>query len=109
MRSRSDDGLRYAWSHHGHTAAIVVVALHVAGEILAAAHQEIDDVVAHAVVKRVLVEVGSHAVLGQRVLDDLGQHGVGPVGHQQHAVGQVDRLVDVVGDHEHGLPGLQAN
>jgi hypothetical protein len=72
---------------------------------LRARDQEIDDVVAHAVVERVLVEVGALALLGQRVLDDLGQHGVGAVGHQHDAVGEIDRLVDVVGDHEHGLPG----
>ena len=71
--------------------------------------QEIDDVVAHRVVERVLVEVGALAVLRQRVLDDLGQHRAGAVGHQHDAVGEIDRLVDVVGDHEHGLAGLQAD
>jgi len=80
-----------------------------AGEILAARDQEVDDVVAGAVIERMAMEIGAAALLGQRVLDDLRKHGVGTVGHQHDAVGQIDRLVDVVGNHEDGLAGLQAD
>ena len=61
------------------------------------------------VVERVLVHVGARALLRQRVLDDLGEHRARAVGHQHDAVGEIDRLVDVVGDHEHGLAGLLAD
>ena len=43
---------------------------------------------------------------GQGVDHDLADPGVGAVGHEQDAVGEQDGLVDVVGDHERGLPGV---
>jgi hypothetical protein len=46
------------------------------------------------------------AVARHRVLDDLGDARMRAVAHQQDLVGQQDRLVDVVRDHEDGLPGL---
>ena len=49
------------------------------------------------------------AVLGQRVLDDLGDLRARAVGHEHDAVGEVDGLVHVVGDHEDGLAGLEAD
>ena len=42
----------------------------------------------------------------QRIDDDLGDARAGTIGHQHDLVGEVDRLVDVVRDHEHGLAGL---
>ena len=78
-------------------------------ESLAAGDQEIDDVVAHRVIKRMPVEIGARALFRQRVLDDLGQHRARAVGHQHDAVGEIDRLVDVMRDHEHGLSGLDAD
>lgn len=77
------------------------------GEGLAARHQEIDDVVAQRVIMRVLVQIDARAIPRQRVLDDLRQHGAGAVGHQKNLVGKIHRLVDVMGDHEGGLAGLQ--
>src|SRR5262245_20705618 len=56
---RSDDRLGHARPNYRHAAAIVVVALHLLGEALAAGDQEIDDVIADAVIERVLVEVGA--------------------------------------------------
>src|SRR5438270_11014427 len=33
----------------------------------------------------------------------------GPAGEDNHAVGQIDRLVDLVGDEQHGLSGFRPN
>ena len=61
--------------------------------------------VAHAVIERMLVEAGADAVARQRVVDDFREHCAGAVGHEHDFVGEIDRLVDVMRDHEHGLPG----
>ena len=59
--------------------------------------------VADPVVLRVVVDAGAGALARHGDFDDLGDLGVRAVAHQQDLVGQQDRLVDVVGDHEHGL------
>ena len=58
---------------------------------------------------RMPVQVDAAAVFRQRIFHDLGQNSAGAVGHQKDFVGEIDRLVDVVGDHERGLPGGKAN
>ncbi len=65
--------------------------------------------ISHRVVIGMAVQIGAAAVFRQRILHDLGQHGTRAVGHQENPVGEIDRLVDVVGDHEGGLPGLKTN
>src|SRR5262249_60985167 len=95
--------------YHRHAAPVEAATLDLFGEAFAAAHQEIDDVVADPIIERMLVDIGALALLGQRIFDDLGEHSVGSVGHQHHAIGEIDRLVDVMGDHEHGLPGLDTD
>ena len=61
------------------------------------------------IVERMLVDVVAARCLGQRIFDDLGQHRAGTVSHQHDPVGEVDRFVDVVRDHEHSLAGLLAD
>ena len=82
---------------------------HVGRKRLAAADQEIDDVIAQRVVIGVAVQIDAAAILRQRIFHDFGQHRAGAIGHQENLVGEIDRLIDVVGDHERGLAGLQAN
>src|SRR5215510_14026403 len=48
--------------HHRHVARIELLA-HLGEEGAAAAHQEIDDVVAHRIIERVTVDVIAHALL----------------------------------------------
>src|SRR5215469_16019614 len=70
---------------------VIVRARHFLGEIFAPAHQKIDDVVAYSVIERMAMHVVALALLGQRILDNLGQHGVRAVGHQHDTVGLVSR------------------
>ena len=72
----------------------------------AAAHQKIDNVIACRVIKRVLVEIIARALAREGILDDLGQHRARTVGHQHDLVGEIDRLIHVMRDHEDGLPGF---
>ena len=65
--------------------------------------------IAQRVVIGVTVQIDAAAILWQRIFHDLGQHRAGAVGHEENLVGEVDRLIHVVGDHERGLPGLQKN
>ena len=65
--------------------------------------------VAQRIVIGMAVQIDAAAIFRQRIFHDLGQHGTGAVGHQENLVGEIDRLVDVVGDHEHGLAGLEAD
>ena len=65
--------------------------------------------VAQRVVIGVTVQIDAAAILRQRIFHDLGQHRAGAVGHEENLVGEIDRLIHVVGDHERGLPGLQTN
>src|SRR5215469_14475499 len=108
-RSSAGGDLRRARSHDRDVTGVVVSVLHLLDEIPAPADQKVDDVIAHAVIERVAMNVVALALFGQRILDDLGEYGVWAVGHQYHAVGEIDRLVDIVGDHEHGLAGLEAD
>ena len=55
------------------------------------------------------VQIGPTAVLRQRIFHDLRQHRTGAVGHQENFVGEIDRFIDVMGDHERALPGLKAD
>ncbi len=55
------------------------------------------------------MQIDAATVLWQRIFHDLGQHGAGAVGHQENLVGEIDRFIDVMGDHERGLSGLQTN
>ena len=65
--------------------------------------------VSQRVIIGMAVQIDAAAILRQRIFHDLGQHRAGAVGHQENLVGEIDRLIDVMGDHERGLPGLQAN
>ena len=55
------------------------------------------------------VQIGPTAVLRQRIFHDLRQHRTGAVSYQENLVGEIDRFIDVMGDHERTLPGLKAN
>jgi len=76
-------------------------------------NEKVDDVIAQLVVAVQVVQIGSRAITGQRVVHHLGQpaRSVTPgrvcaVVHEQDAVSQQDRFVHVVGDHEDGLLGV---
>ena len=107
LGSCSDDQFRLPDPHDRHVAGIMIG--HIGRKCLAAADQEIDDVVAQRVVKRMTVQIEAAAVLRQRIFHDLGQHGARAVGHQENLVGEINRLIDVMGDHERGLSGLETN
>ena len=106
--SCGDRRFRQARTHHRNVTRFVGVA-RLLDESAAAADQKIDNVVAHGVVERVLVEIAARALTRQRIFHDLGQYCARAVGHQHDAVGEIDCLVDVVRDHEHGLPGFLAD
>ena len=72
--------------------------------------QKINNMVTQLVVAVQVVQVGPRALARQWVDHFLGHAtghvariGLGPVAHQQDAVGQQNRLVHIVRDHEHGL------
>ncbi len=55
------------------------------------------------------MQIDAAAILRQWVLQNLRQHRAGAVGHQEDLVGEVNRLIDVMRDHERGLAGLKAD
>ena len=63
--------------------------------------------VAQGVVARRAVDRGAVARAGQGVHHHLRDPRVRAVGHQQDAVGEQDRLIHVVRDHERGLPRVR--
>ena len=65
--------------------------------------------IAQRVVIGMAVQIDAAAILRQRIFHDLGQHRARTVGHQKNLVGEIDRFIDVMGDHERGLSGLQTN
>ncbi len=65
--------------------------------------------IAQRVVVGMAVQIDAAAILRQRIFHDLGQHSAGPVGHQENLVGEIDRLIDVMGDHEGGLSGFETD
>src|SRR5215217_7947822 len=79
-------GFSRAGTHHRNVARIELLP-HLGEKGTAAADEEIDDVIARRIVERLAVDVGARALLGQRILDNLGENGVGPVGHQHDPVG----------------------
>mmetsp|Transcript_27893 Transcript_27893/g.52174 ORF Transcript_27893/g.52174 Transcript_27893/m.52174 type:complete len:340 (+) Transcript_27893:987-2006(+) len=87
---------------HGFGPLIGIVAL-LARQFLGTLPEEVHQVVADRVVIGMLDDPGAGAGPGDRDLDRFRDAGEGTVGHQQDPVGQQDRLVDVMGDHEHGL------
>ena len=60
--------------------------------------------ITNRVVALFAVQRGAGAVTRQRVLDDFSNHCARAVAHQKDPVSQQDRFVNVVGNHEHGLP-----
>src|SRR5260221_6478669 len=71
--------------------------------------QEIHKMVSQLVVLPIMVQGVAIARLVERVVDDLGDARVRAGRHQHDAVGEQDRFVDVVGDHEHRLVGRGAD
>ena len=65
--------------------------------------------IAQRVVIGMAVQIDAAAVLRQRIFHDLGQHGARTVGHQENLVGEIDCFIHIMGDHEGGLSGLQAD
>src|ERR1700737_472867 len=100
---------RQSGAHYREAPAVIVSVYRFLAEALAAVHEEIDHVIAHAVIERVTVNVVALALLGQRIFHDLGQHRVRSISHQHDAVSKINRLVNIMGDHEHGLTGFQAD
>ena len=47
--------------------------------------------------------------LTEKLLDIKRENGARAIGHQKDLVGEIDRLVDVMGDHEGGLTRLEAD
>ena len=66
-------------------------------------HQKIDQMIADPVELRIVMNGQTRAIARQGIANDLGDARARAVAHQQDAVGQQDRFVDIVGDHEHRL------
>src|SRR5215831_11696763 len=71
--------LRRPRPHHRHVTAIVVGVGHFIGEIFAAAHQKIDDVVAHPIVERMAVHVVALGFLGSEFSTISASTAFGPL------------------------------
>ena len=66
-------------------------------------HQKIDQMIADPVELRIVMDGQTRTIARQGIANDLGDARARAIAHQQDAVGQQDRFVDIVGDHEHGL------
>jgi hypothetical protein len=66
------------------------------GKDLAAADQEIYEMVAQGVVDRMPVNLCSGTALGKRILDDFGENGIGTIGYEKNLVGKINGLNSAV-------------
>src|SRR5262245_32981709 len=67
--------------------------LDLVGKCPTAAHEKIDDVIAHAVIERMSVNVGAFALFRQWIVDDFSEDRIRTVGHQHDTVRKVDCLI----------------
>src|SRR5258707_12197598 len=74
---RAPGALRFTRPHRRHVARVVVG--YRGGKILAAADQEIQDMVSQGLVLGMTGQMDAPAILRQRIFTDLGQHRPGPI------------------------------
>ena len=74
-----------------------------------AGDEKVDEVVAQCVIIRLLVQVDTSTMTRQRIFDDFRHHGTRTICHQHDAVGQINRFIDIMRDHEGGLACLQTD
>ena len=78
-------------------------------DALRAVDEEVDEVVANPVELRIVMNRFAAAPARHRIDDDFRDPCLRAVAHEHDTVGEQDRLVHVMSDHEYGLIDLPAD